>query len=138
MLGNRPDAEDVVQTLFVDLYRKGRTDVDLPYLYRAATTRSLNVLRDRRRRQTLLDRHGGVLAPRGSHPEEQVISAEFLAVLVGRLAPLSAEILVYHYQDHMTQDEIGEAVGLSRKTVGKKLQEVRSVVEALANAGQTP
>ena len=49
LLGNRADAEDVVQQLFVDLIHRGRTDLDLPYLHRAATNRSLNRIRDHKR-----------------------------------------------------------------------------------------
>ena len=47
LLQNRQDAEDVVQSLFVDLLRKGRSEAELPYLYRAATNRCLNLIRDR-------------------------------------------------------------------------------------------
>lgn len=133
MLGSRPDAEDVVQTIFIDLIRKGRTDLDLPYLYRAATTRSLNLIRDRKRRQGLLDRHAEALTPMGPRGEERVVSAQLLAALVDRLDPTSAEILVFHYQDHMTQEEIAQLLGTSRKTVGKKLQRVREIVETLAS-----
>ncbi len=37
LLGSDADARDVVQTLFVDLFAAGRSEVDLPYLYRAVT-----------------------------------------------------------------------------------------------------
>lgn len=132
MLGNRQDAEDIVQNLFIDLIRKGRTDVGLAYLYRAATTRSLNVIRNRKRRQELLDRHGEALRPRGMGTEGEVVTAELLAELARQLDPKTLEILVYAHQDHMSQQEIATLCGLSRKTVGKRLQRARVTLESLA------
>jgi RNA polymerase sigma factor (sigma-70 family) len=135
MLGSRPDAEDVVQTLFIDLLRTGRTGVDLPYLYRAATTRCLNAIRNRRRRQGLLDLNADALVPRDDRPEVSVVSSQLLAALVDRLDPLSAEILAYHYQDQMTQEEIAAVTRISRKTIGKKLQGIRELLGALSEGG---
>lgn len=134
MLGNREDAEDVVQTLFIDLLRKGRTDVDLGYLYRAATTRSLNVIRDGKRRRELLRRNldRGVVDP--GH-EGRVLSVDALARLVGELDEQGAELLVYRYCDDMTQEEIAELTGVSRKTVGKRLKRLQARVEATVGEG---
>jgi RNA polymerase sigma-70 factor (ECF subfamily) len=57
MLGSEADAEDVVQSLLAELVQRGRgDDVDLPYLYRAVTTRCLNHVRDRGNRARLLQR----------------------------------------------------------------------------------
>lgn len=131
MLGNRPDAEDVVQTLFIDLLRKERTDVDLPYLYRAATNRCLNLMRDRRRRQELLDQHGEVLLPVGPAGEGQVVSVELLTRLVESLDERSAEVFVYRYLDHLSQTEIAELMGITRRTVYTRLQRVQDEVARL-------
>jgi len=131
MLGSRADAEDVVQTLFIDLLRSGRTDVGLPYLYQAATRRSLNLIRDSRRHAALLARHGEVLAPGHAGLEEQVVSAALLRQLAARLDPDTVEIVVYAHQDRMGQEEIAALTGLSRKTVGKRLQQARQALEAL-------
>ncbi len=136
MLGNRPDAEDVVQGIFVDLYRRGRTDVDLPYLYRAATSRCLNRIRDSRRRRELLDLHGEVLISAGPGvPEQRAISVDLLAQLVNKLDGKSAEILVYRYLDQMTGDEIADLLGVSRRAVTKRLTKIRTALEVIANNG---
>lgn len=136
LLGNRPDAEDVVQGIFVDLYRKGRADVDLPYLYRAATTRCLNRIRDGRRRRELLAEHGEVLIAAGPGvPEARVISVDLLARLVGQLDEKSAEILVYRYLDMMTGDEIADLLGVSRRAVTKRLTRIREALEVIAHNG---
>ena len=64
MLGSAPDAEDMVQGLFLDLLRRGEAEQELPYLYRAATNRCLNLLRDRKRRQALLQQQDRARLPR--------------------------------------------------------------------------
>ena len=136
MLGNRPDAEDIVQGIFVDLYRKGKTDVDLPYLYRAATSRCLNRIRDHRRRSELLAQHGEVLlGTRPGQPDERAISVDLLTRLVDQLDGRSAEIMVYRHLDQMTGDEIAALIGVSRRAVTKRLTRIRAALEVLAANG---
>jgi len=133
ILRNREDAEDVVQNLFVDLLNKGNTDVTLPYLYRAATNRCLNLIRDRTRRAALLEREQTTLAPPPrTLCDDKVLSLEFVTRLTQRLDKKSAEILIYRFVDDLHQEEIAELLGLSRKTVGKRLKKIRREVEALA------
>lgn len=137
MLGNRDDAEDVVQALFVDLLRRGRADVDLPYLYRAATTRCLNLLRDTTRRRALLARQGeDVLAPARERLADRVVTADLLARLAERLDRRSLEILSLHCQDGLSQEEVADLLKVSRRTVGKRLAKARALVEALSVNGQ--
>ena len=52
MLGNRADAQDLVQSLFLDLLQMGESP-DLPYLYRAITNRCLTYIRDTSNRTRL-------------------------------------------------------------------------------------
>lgn len=137
MLGNRDDAEDVVQALFVDLLRRGREDVDLPYLYRAATTRCLNLLRDASRRRALLARQGeDVLAPARERLAERLVSADLLARLAANLDRRSLEILSLHCQDGLSQEEVAKLLKISRRTVGKRLAKARRLVERLSVNGQ--
>jgi DNA-directed RNA polymerase specialized sigma24 family protein len=44
-------------------------------------------------------------------------------------------VLIYRYFDDLAQDEIAELMGISRKTVGKALQEVRDTVARVRRAG---
>ncbi len=135
MLGSAADAEDVVQSVFVDLVRRGQRGADLPYLFRAVTTRCLNHVRDRGNRARLLERQEPAL--RGlvrTRCDDQVIGMDLLTKLCDRLDPACAEVLVYRYFDDLTQDEIADMQSVSRKTVGARLARVREAVQALDNA----
>jgi RNA polymerase sigma factor (sigma-70 family) len=126
MLQSRHDAQDVVHGLFLDLLTRGETTSDLPYLYRAVTNRCLNLLRDQKNRERLLSVHEPALrGPARLRCGDTVVDLELLAKLVERLDATSLEILVYHFVDDMAQEEIATLTGLSRKTVGKRLQQVR-------------
>lgn len=48
--------------------------------------------------------------------------------MLAELEPRAAEVLVYRYFDDLSQEEIAELLGVSRKTIGKDLEVVRGVV----------
>lgn len=132
ILRSREDAIDVVHALFADLIPKWSRDVDLPYLYRAITNRCLNVVRDRGTRARLLEREQTVAAPIGRVKlEDQIVGVGLLAALADRLDGGHMEVLVARFVDDMTQEEIAEHLGLSRKTIGKRLDRIRDEVLAL-------
>jgi RNA polymerase sigma-70 factor (ECF subfamily) len=137
LLSNRDDAQDVVQALFVDLYATGRTDVDLPYLYKAVTHRCLTLLRDEKNRARLLARQEPML--RGvvrTRCDDEAIGLDLITKVLAELDARAAELLVFRYFDDLTQDEIAELLGLSRKTVGKILSEVRDIVRRVRAAAE--
>jgi RNA polymerase sigma-70 factor, ECF subfamily len=142
MLGNRADAQDLVQALFVDLLKKGegpKEALDLPYLYRAITNRCLTFLRDETNRARLRDSHDESL--RGTtrtRCEDQVIGMDLLLKLSHKLDERALEVLFYRYFADMTQDEIAELLGISRKTVGRKLDDVQKAVAELAGSDAAP
>ncbi len=134
MLRNTQDAEDIVQTLFIDLIAAERVDVGLPYLYRAVTRRCLNRLRDGRRRRQLLEQHGRALVTLHGDLDERVITLDLLTQLVSELPEPLADVFVYRFLDQMTQDQVAEMTGTSRKTVGQRLVRIRSALQALVEA----
>lgn len=135
IVGNREDARDILQALFVDLYQRSDAPMDLPYLYRAITNRCLTFLRDETNRGRLLERHDAALAPaRRTACDDQVIGHDLLLKLVRELGPAEGEVLAYRFVDDMTQDEIAALLGLSRKTVGKRLDRIRDAVRKLTAA----
>ena len=127
------DANDVVQGLFVDLLQRGDVPLDLPYLYRAVTNRCLTLLRDESNRVRLLERDNGALArsPRLAG-DERAVDRDLLAKLVRELDAEHGEVLAYRYLDDMTQDEIATLLGLSRKTIGHRLDRIREVMARIA------
>jgi RNA polymerase sigma-70 factor (ECF subfamily) len=132
MLKSREDAVDVVHALFADLIPTWTSDVDLPYLYRAVTNRCLNLVRDRGTRARLLERQPTAAAPLGRvRLEDEVVGIALLAQLAERLDDAHLQVLVCRFIDDMTQDEIAGHLGVSRKTVGKRLDRIRDAVTAL-------
>ncbi|HUS28027.1 MAG TPA: sigma-70 family RNA polymerase sigma factor [Kofleriaceae bacterium] len=132
VLRSREDAVDVVHGLFADLIPRWNKDVDLPYLYRAVTNRCLNMVRDRNTRARLLEREGTAAAPVARVKlEDQVVGVGLIAALAEKLDESHMEVLVARFVDDMTQEEIAEHLGLSRKTIGKRLDRIRDEVLAL-------
>src|SRR3954454_14035607 len=106
MLGNRADAQDLVQALFLDLLQKGESP-DLPYLYRAITNRCLTYIRDTSNRTRLLESNDQALrGPVRTRCDERVIGMDLLLKLSKTLDERALEILFYRFFDDMTQDEI--------------------------------
>jgi RNA polymerase sigma-70 factor (ECF subfamily) len=139
VLGNADDARDVVQGLFVDLHARGNLPLDLPYLYRSVTNRCLTFLRDESNRARLLERNVQTLAPPPRTTcDDHAIGVDLLVKLVRELDDPEIEVLMHRYLDDMTQDEIATLLGVSRKTVGKRLDRVREVVRRLAETGGAP
>ncbi len=135
VLRSREDAVDVVHGLFADLIPRWTNDVDLPYLYRAVTNRCLNVVRDRSTRARLLEREQTSAAPVGRvRLDDQVVGVGLIAALADRLDEGHMEVLVARFVDDMTQEEIAEHLGLSRKTIQKRLDRIREEVVALRAA----
>jgi RNA polymerase sigma factor (sigma-70 family) len=133
MLQSHDDALDVVHGLFVELFSREESEIDLPYLYRAVTNRCLNLIRDRSARRRLLARQDVMLrGPVRTTCEDRAIDLDLLTKLSARLDQQCAEVLVYRYVDDMSQEEIASLLGLSRKTVGHRLDRIHRLVRELA------
>ncbi len=136
ILQNSDDADDIVQTLFLELMQKRRANLELRYLYRAVGNRCINVLRDRKNRARLLERQQEVLrGPVRTRCDDEVIGLDLLAKLSDRLDRKCLDVLICRYWDDMTQEEIAAFIGTSRKTVGKRLQKIRLQVGMLRAEG---
>ncbi len=130
MLGNREDARDIVQSLFADLHQREAPTLDLPYLYRAVTNRCLTFLRDESNRRRLLAANE-MEPPARTACDDRTIGHDLLTKLVRELDEGECEVLAYRYLDDMTQEEIAALLGLSRKTIGKRLDRIRETVTRL-------
>jgi RNA polymerase sigma factor (sigma-70 family) len=134
MLQSHDDALDVVHAVFVELLQRESSEIDLPYLYRAVTNRCLNLIRDQSARRRLLERQDVVLrGPIRSTCEDRAIDLDLLTKLSARLDRQNVEILVYRYVDDMSQEEIATLLGLSRKTIGHRLDRIHETVRQLVD-----
>lgn len=132
LLGRDADAWDAVQEVFERMLQ-ARDDFrgqarPMTYVYRVTTNVCLNLLR----RRSLRDVPGTAeaVAEEAVAPRS-VESAQLLRLLVRKLTGREQEIAVLHFLDGLTQEEIAEVLGVSRKTVVRDLAHLREVAAAL-------
>lgn len=134
ILGDDGEAGEVLQEVFLSL-------VDHPeqfaarsslatWLYRATVNRCLNRLRDQRTRARLIDAagDGGALPmPRQRASAEHLFE---LRQLLLRLPDELAQLAVFRLADEMSQDEIAETMGCSRRHVRHLLEQLERALAA--------
>ena len=127
---NAADAEDVLQTLFLRLYRR-EIPPDLvsnprAYIYRATVNIALDLIRSRRNQTELEDTEVRNIpdSPGFSRGEEEI--NDRLMQAIAELNPKSAEILILRYVHGFTHEEIAKLLGTSRGTVAVSLFRSRS------------
>jgi RNA polymerase sigma-70 factor (ECF subfamily) len=132
LLGDKAEAEDAVQEVFLSAYRAFDSftfgDSRLPWLYRIASNTCFKILRTRRRKGLTLvedtDRNVGA----NLHPADTLHARRMLEKVAGQLDERGFDILVGHYLSGMTQDEIADMLGISRRAVVKRLTALRKQV----------
>jgi RNA polymerase sigma-70 factor (ECF subfamily) len=133
--GRRHDAEDVLQTIFLRLLRRGPppafTENPKGYLYRAAVNLSLNIVRARGRQQPIdgVERLLVAVPPVGSVPD--VGLQRQLMAAIGQLKPRAVEILLLRYQYDYSDAEIAKMLGASRGTIAVALYRARARLKKL-------
>jgi RNA polymerase sigma-70 factor, ECF subfamily len=136
VLGTREDAEDVLQSVFLALLRREY----LPdfqqnpraYLYRAAVTASLDVLKAKRRRPMLVDdvaRLDTAVADLGTAFDEELY--ERLYAAIGQLPADASSVLILRYMHNKSLAEIARELGVSRTAVAVRLFRARARLKAL-------
>jgi RNA polymerase sigma-70 factor, ECF subfamily len=122
MLRDRAAAEDITQETFIQAYwslrNVGGERETLAWLYRTATNRCLNELRNGRHRPMLME------APpdRGSPPlDERLLDHDLVARLALRLPEDLAMVAWLYHVDGHKQAYIAEICGISRRTVIARL-----------------
>ena len=136
--GQRQDAEDVLQSIFVNLLKRGLTPElrQHPgrYLYRAAVNLSINVLRNRKRRKLVdgLDTLE-IPAPGGNreYGRGRDERHERLIEAMASLKPRALEILLLHYRHDYSDAEIAGLLGTSRGVIAVTLFRIRARLRTL-------
>lgn len=134
VLGDRAEAEDVVQRLFLALPRtcyRGRARL-WTYLYRAVTNGALSVLRSRRRREAMEEmvrsRALAAAPAADASPEAQVLETEVLSAVASALlhvSPRHRRVLVMRIVWGLSNTEIAAREGIPLPTVGTWLRRGR-------------
>lgn len=138
LLLDKADAEDVVQELFLNLW-KNRRKIEInesvsAYLYAMARHLTLNLIRSRAHEETLRgEQEQLLLSYEDNHLEEE----EFRIALydcIDRLPGRSREVLLLHRVDGLKQKEIADKLSISVKTIKNliwiSLQRLRKCLEA--------
>ena len=124
ILGDEDNAKDAMQEVFVRALRSAdrfRGEASpATWLYRMTTNLCLNMVRDRRRADRLVEHWAGE-QQLDHHYEEKLAASRVLRALPGELR----EIAVYYFLDQMNQDEIAQIMNVSRRTVGNRIDEFR-------------
>jgi RNA polymerase sigma-70 factor, ECF subfamily len=128
--GNREDAEDVVQTVFLRVYRRrdAFTLKENPkaYLYRAAVNEALSVIRSRRRHiQTTDAAELEQTLPALQTNRKPLLQGRFLEAL-SELGASAVEILILRYEQDYSDAEIARLLGTSRSAIAVRLFRARA------------
>jgi RNA polymerase sigma factor (sigma-70 family) len=142
MLSNRADAEDVPQTLFLRLLRRG-IPADLKanarrYLYRAAVNLSLDMIRTRKRHPLTAESERLEAPDDNSESDFAEERHRRLAVALAELHPETAQILILRYVHDYSDAEIARLLGVSRGTMAMRLFRSRARLKKLMQTGETP
>jgi RNA polymerase sigma-70 factor, ECF subfamily len=127
LVGARAPAEDVLQEVFILIYRKIRwlrePELLRPWAYRIATREAFKHLkRERRWADKIEDEAVLVDLPAPSRDElAPEMIAQLVAQLVERLSPASRAVIVLHYLHEMPLAEIAEVMGVAVGTVKSRL-----------------
>lgn len=147
LLGNQADAEDAVQETFLQAFRGLETFEQkerghLPWLYKIATNACLKLIRTRRRKGAIPTsalpngQAATELTPNVSDPLEAVFSRQVLEILVDRFDDRTLAILIGHYLDGRSQGQIARQLGISRRSVVKRLTKLRETMRAVLEGGK--
>lgn len=132
--GTHEDAEDVLQTIFLQLVRQefspdfGRKPQ--AYLYRAAVNCSLNILW-RRRREVFVQDAEQLPIPAWADAGNTEFELRRLWEAMVELKPEAAQIVILRYMHNMSDAKIARLLGKSRGAVALKLFRSRARLKKL-------
>ena len=133
LLGRDDDAWDAVQEVFEKMIKHSdefrREANPMTWAYRIATNICLNVIRGRGLREPVADES----AVEADAPSEvgAVEARNLLQKWVGHLTERELAVATLLFIDGLTQDEVAQTVGLSRKTIGREVEALRAKAAAL-------
>jgi RNA polymerase sigma-70 factor, ECF subfamily len=139
LLGEEAEASDATQEVFVQLLlyaerlRFGCGEDCLRWLYRVSTHLCVKRL-VRARRCELREPSALPEVAVGCGAEARLVSRETLARVLAAVDERAQAVFVLAFLDGLTQEEIAGVLEVSRRTVVKKLERLRSVAQELMGA----
>jgi RNA polymerase sigma-70 factor (ECF subfamily) len=139
-LPSQAAARDATQEAFVRVLARGvvlpKEDEALRYLYRVSTNVCLNLIREQgvhsRAVPSLLASSGHTGSVESRHADR-----EFVQAVMNRCGKGGAEVAIMHYLDGMSQVEIAQVLGITRRTVFNRLRKLaRIAIELLHSTPQ--
>ncbi|MBA2734359.1 MAG: RNA polymerase sigma factor [Acidobacteria bacterium] len=138
LVGERTLAEDILQEVFIRIYRKLRwlrePELFRPWAYRIASREAFKHLkRERRWREEVRDEATLEAIPAQSTEKSYAPELiEHLPSLIERVSPASRAVLILHYLHEMPLAEVaavlGIALGTAKSRLAYGLQSLRSVI----------
>ena len=125
ILGSVSDAEDAVQEVFIRVMKYGgarNSEAYLPWLYAIASRVCFDRLRRRTSSEAPTDverQQAAEDAARGAHLSPEDIRT--IGQILESCNDAVREVAVLYHFDQLTQEEVAAQVGVSRKTVKKRL-----------------
>ena len=126
LVGSRVLAEDILQEVFILIYRKLRwlrePELFRPWAYRIATREAFKHLKCERRWSDA-SVNESALAELPAPPRD-AFTEEFLTELpqmVSRISPASRAVIVLHYLNEMPLGEVADVLGIALGTVKSRL-----------------
>ena len=126
LVGDKHLAEDILQEVFVLIWRKLRwlrdPEVFRPWAYRIASREAFRRLRKHRVQARALGEEALLAAiPAREAPPFPQEWADALPGLLGLLSPASRAVLILHYLQGMTLNEVADVLEVSPGTVKSRL-----------------
>ncbi len=127
LVGERTLAEDILQEVFIRIYRKlgwlREPELFRPWAYRIASREAFKHLkRERRWVEQIRDESTLEAIPAQSSAESYAPELiEHLPLLIARVSPASRAVLILHYLHEMPLAEVAAVLGLALGTVKSRL-----------------
>lgn len=144
LVGNKHLAEDILQEVFLRIYRKLRwlrePELFRPWAYRIASREAIYQLKRQRKWQDQIDEAATLEAIASPQSEQEIGSLADLPEKIARISPASRAVVVLHYLHEMTLEEVGAVLGIATGTVKsrlayglQRLRELRFEAEDISN-----
>ena len=131
ILGSHAEADDAVQEVFIRVMKYGHTQTSespLPWLYKIADRRCFDMLNKRKRSASPTESERALAAASSAEGDE--LAPEDIRSISQVLEACKTnvrEVAVLYHLDQLTQDEVAQKVGVSRKTVKQRLAKFMAV-----------